>query len=87
MKLRFNNNYEKNLMKLYIAFFQDFKELKWLFEKGTSTIRDQSIFIKKWIVLEWLLKLLYIIQWQWHPTVKWLLYFLEGQIWIWHRLW
>jgi hypothetical protein len=28
MKLRFNNNYEKNLMKLYIAFFQDFKELK-----------------------------------------------------------
>ena len=85
MRQRFDTHYEKYLMKWYIQFFQDFKDMKWLFEKEKTDIRDQSIFIKKWMVLESFLKLIYLIQKEWYPTVKWLITLLEWGIWDWAK--
>lgn len=69
----FDQNYENRLMQHYIQAFQDMKELKDMLKKEQTPLMQDSIFIKKGIFLEALMKLLYLIKKQGYPTVKWML--------------
>ena len=79
----FDKDYENRLMKHYIQAFQDMKELKDMLKKEQTPLMQDSIFIKKGIFLEALMKLMYLIQKQGYPTVKWMLTLLKGEEGIW----
>lgn len=79
----FDQNYENWLMKHYIQAFQDMKELKDMLKKEPTHLMQDSIFIKKGIFLEALIKLLYLIKKQGYPTLKWMLTGIKWEEGIW----
>lgn len=76
---RFEQNYEKFLMKAYILFFQLLKDCKGILEKDPTEKRNQALFIQKGILIESFLKLMYVMEKEGYPTVKRLLYLLKGE--------
>ena len=75
----FDQGYEDRLMQHYIQAFQDMKELKDMFKKEQKNLMLDTIFIKKGIFLEAVMKLLYLIKRQGYPTVKWMLPLLDWE--------